>query len=251
MGASAAGDFGIRYARSGAGIARYALTRHDSVAATMPSGESQVQVFGSTAYVTLTWLASDTGAKITAAVDSVVPDSGLSFVPAVLDSARSARWTGLRRPSGRLTDLTGGPSSLISDQVREQIQLIFPLLPADGARPGASWTDSTSGPVRVSAFEALETVQVDSRAEPSLTSSGALPIVVIRTRTAAGQGSQFGQPINIRATGSDTLSYHVAADGRVLSVEGVRMTAMVVDLPSIGQSVPAREYSSLRMSLLR
>lgn len=126
MGASAAGDFAIRYARSGAGIARYALTRHDSVAATMPSGESQVQVFGSTAYVTLTWLASDTGARITAAVDSVVPDSGLSFVPAVLDSARGARWTGLRRPTGRLTDLTGGPSSLISDQVREQIQLIFP-----------------------------------------------------------------------------------------------------------------------------
>jgi hypothetical protein len=217
----------------------------------MPSGDIQVQVFSSTAYVTLTWVASDTGARITAAVDSVVPDSGLSFVPAVFDSARGARWTGLRRSTGRLTDLTGGPSSLISDQVREQIQLIFPLLPPEGIRPGATWTDSTTGPVRVSAFEAIETVRVDSRAETSVAASGALPLIVIRTRTATGQGNQFGQPINIRATGSDTLSYDVAADGRVLSVDGVRMTALVVDLPSIGQSVPASESSLLRMSLLR
>lgn len=251
MGVAPAGDFSIRYPRSGGGIAHYLLARHDSVAATLPSGETQVQVFGSTAFVTLTWVASDTGAKITASVDSVLPDSGLTFLPAVLDSARGARWAGWRQPTGVIRDLVGGPSSLIGDQVREQIQLIFPVLPPDGVRPGDVWTDSTSGPVRVSAFEALESAHLDSRAEAGVATGGAVPIVVVRTRTAAGQGTQFGQPFNIRATGSDTLFYHVASDGRVLSVDGVRTTALVVELPSIGQSVPAREHTSLRMSLLR
>jgi hypothetical protein len=57
--------------------------------------------------------------------------------------------------------------------------------------------------------------------------------------------------MTLRATGSDTLSYQIAPDGRVLAVDGVRLTDLVVDLPSIGQSVPARERSTLRMLLVR
>jgi hypothetical protein len=230
---------------------RYALSRRDSITATMPSGDTQVQVFGRTAFVTLNWAAADSGTRITAAVDSVVADTGLTNISASLDSARGARWTALRRPFGRLTDVSGGPSSLVGDQVRDQIQLLFPILPADGARPGMSWIDSTSGPARVSAFEATESARVEARADAMVTSSGALPLVVVRNRTATGQGTQFGQPITVRATGSDTLAYQIASDGRVLTVAGIRLTDLVVDLPTIGQSVPARESSQLRMSLLR
>jgi hypothetical protein len=56
--------------------------------------------------------------------------------------------------------------------------------------------------------------------------------------------------MNLKASGSDSLAYQIAPDGRVLGVEGVRLTELVVDLPSIGQSVPARERSLLRMTLL-
>ena len=54
-----------------------------------------------------------------------------------------------------------------------------------------------------------------------------------------------------RLTGADTLVYHLAADGRVLQVAGRRWTDMVVSLPSIGQTVPARESSRLLLTLLR
>jgi hypothetical protein len=244
-------DLLIRYPRSGGGIVRYALARRDSVVATMPSGDTQVQILGRTAFVTITWVAGDTGTRITATVDSIVPDSGVGGMAVMLDSARMSRWSGVRRPTGQLGDFTGGPRSLAGDQVRDQLTLLYPLLPPAGARPGDSWTDSTSGLARVSAFEATESALIVSRAEALLTSSGALPLSVIRTRTSSGQGTQFGQPMTLKGTGSDTLAYQIAPDGRVLGVEGVRVTDLVVELPSIGQSVPAHERSALRMTLLR
>jgi hypothetical protein len=247
----AAPDLVIRYPKGGAGISRYAFSRRDSVIATMPSGDAQVQILGRTAFVTLTWVAADTGTRLTATVDSAVADSGLTGLAPMLDSARGSRWTAVRRPGGRLTDLTGGPRSLIADQVRDQLQLLFPLLPPDGAHPGATWSDSTTATARVSAFEATETALGATRAESMVTASGALPLLVVRTRSATAQGTQFGQPMTLRATGSDTLTYHIAPDGRVLAVEGIRLTDLVVDLPSSGQSVPARERSALRMILLR
>ena len=244
-------DLLVRYPRAGGGIVRYAFVRRDSVVATMPSGETQVQILGRTAFVTLTWVASDSGTRITASVDSVIPDPVLGDLGPMLDSARLSRWSGLRRPSGKLGELTGGPGSLAGDQIRDQLALLFPILPADGARPGTTWTDTTSGLARVSAFEATETALVASRAEAMMTATGALPLAVVRTRSATGQGTQFGQPMTLKATGSDTLAYQIAPDGRVVNVDGIRVTDLVVELSAIGQSVPAHERSVLRMSLLR
>lgn len=187
----------VTYPRSGSGIQRYAFRRRDSIVATMPSGEEQTQVLGRTAYLTLTWIAADTGTMVTARVDSLVADSGLSGITAMVDSARGARWTGLRPPVGGLSGVTGGPSSRVADQVRDQLTLLFPQLPPDGVRPGTSWRDSTQRPVRVSAFEAVETAGVESTAETP--ADGSLPIRAVRTRTVTGQATQFGQPITVTA----------------------------------------------------
>jgi hypothetical protein len=239
-----------RYPRSGTGIARYAFFQHDSVVATMPSGEEQVQVLGRTAYVTLTSIAADSGAYLTATVDSVVPDGGLVLPAVVLDSARGTRWTALRPPTGGLSGVTGNRSSLLGDQVRDQLALLFPRLPPDGARPGGQWTDSTQALARVSAFEALQsTVTASESGQPG--PAGELPISVTAARNAKGEATQFGQAITITATGSDTLTYQFGPAGRILLADGRRWTSLVVELSAIGQSVPAREISSLRMTLLR
>jgi hypothetical protein len=239
-----------RYPRSGTGISHYAFSQRDSVVATMPSGEEQVQVLGRTAYVTLTAIATDSGAYITATVDSVVPDSGLVLPAVVLDSARGTRWTALRPPIGGLSGVTGNRSSLLGDQVRDQLALLFPRLPPDGARPGGQWTDSTEAPARVSAFEALESTVTGSEAgQPG--PGGELPILVTASRNAKGEATQFGQAITVTASGSDTLTYQFGPAGRILSADGRRWTSLVVELSAIGQSVPAREISSLSMTLLR
>jgi len=249
--AAAAGNLVVAYPRAGGGIARYAFVRRDSVIITMPTGDSQVQLFGRTAFVTITWVASDSGSQLTAKVDSLVPDSGLSGFTPFLDSARAARWTALRDPRGRLLHLQGGVPSLVADQLRDQLELLFPTLPAAGARPGESWTDSSTGPARVGAFAATESGTITAHAEPADTVPGTLPILVGRVRTATGQGVQFGQQITLQASGTDTLTYHITPDGRVVSVVGARATRLVVTIPSVGQSVPARERTFLGMTLLR
>jgi hypothetical protein len=241
----------IKYPRSGGGIARYAFSRRDSVSATMPSGENQVRVLGRTAYLTLTWIAADSGTRVTAAVDSIKADSGTNpSAIMALDSARGLRWTGLRTPSGKLTSLTSGSTSLTGDQIRDQLFLLFPHLPKDGALSGASWSDSVDVPTRISAFEATEKV-VRQSAAGTATGSAPLPINVIRNRTASSKITQFGQEMLVNGQGVDSLQYELSADGRVLSVTGLRHTSITIELPAIGQSVPAQELAALRMTLLR
>lgn len=115
----------------------------------------------------------------------------------------------------------------------------------------ASWTDSTTRPTRVSAFEANETALTSSVTSSTLTSANLLEITAIRIRRASGEGTQFNQAMTVQASGADTLTYWLSADGRVVDVAGTRSTDLVVQLPAIGQSVPAHESSTLRMSLLR
>jgi hypothetical protein len=242
---------GLQYPRTGGGILRYALRRRDSVTATMPSGETQLQILGRVAYLTLTWVAADTGTRITAVVDSIRADSGLLIASGLLDSARGARWAGTRSPEGRLRLDPGTSPSLAAAQVQDELLLLFPALPPEGAVPGGRWIDSTTGPGRVSAFSAAESVYVQGVVDTLPSATGALPLTLVRTRRAGGEVVQFGQPISVRATGTDTLAYQLAADGRILRVHGRRWTDLVVSLPSIGQSVPARESSTLLFTLLR
>jgi hypothetical protein len=216
----------------------------------MPSGEQQVQILARTAFLTLTWVAADTGTKITTTIDSMVADSGLTIPAQLLDSARGTRWTALRPPTGGLIGITGNRSSLLGDQIRDQLVLLFPRLPAEGVRSGAQWTDSTQTPARVSAFEATE-VSLSRSQAGELLSSGGVPIQVTMSRSATGEATQFGQAITINATGSDTLDYQFEKDGRVSQASGRRWTSLVVELAAIGQRVPANETSSVSMKLLR
>lgn len=241
----------IRYPKSGGGIARYAFSRLDSVVATMPSGESQQLTVGRTTYLTLTWIAADSGTRITAAIDSLVPDSGtVPSAIAVFDSARGNRWTALRTSTGKLTNIAGGTASLASDQVRDQLFLLFPMLPKDGVAAGQQWIDSVEVPTRLSAFPTTETVVRQSVAG-SASGSSPLPIDVVRQRSASSKVMQFGQEMLITGQGVDSLLYQLANDGRVLAVTGRRHTSITIQLPAIGQSVPAQETSVLRMTLLR
>jgi hypothetical protein len=241
-----------RYPTHGAGLDHYVFVRRDSVLATMPSGEEQVQVTGRTAYVTITWIAADTGAEINASIDSLLADSGTPLSMEQVDSARYARWTAFRPLSGGLTNLNGVegiPSSLVGDQVRDQLILLFPELPPGGAIPGTSWTAVSESPARVSAFQATEQATIESQAGPVLP-SGSVQLQVVRDRSATGEATQFGQAITVHATGSDSLTYSLAPEGRVLSVVGNRVTDLVVELPAIGQSVPAHAASYLQMTVL-
>lgn len=246
-------DLVVSYPRAGGGRARYALARRDSVVVTMPSGETQTQLSARTAFVTLTWIAADSATQLIATVDSLEPDSGFGATSAQ-DSALGLRLGGRRDDRGRVSGLEAAPRSTVGDQLRDELTLLFPPLPQGGARPGSAWSDSTSGAARVTAFESTEqaVVQATTGAVIALPGTGGagLEILAVRHRTSAGEGTQFGQPMRLLGTGLDSLRYLLAPDGRVFSVAGGRLTDVVVTLPAIGQTVPAREVTTFRMTLL-
>lgn len=238
----------VRYPRSGEGTERYVFARQDTVVATMPTGEEQTQVIGRSAYLSIAWVASDSGTSLTATLDSIVPGEGMTPYSPSLDSAYGARWAAWRELDGQVIRLEGGPSSSLADQVMDQLRLLFPTLPSDGAGAGLTWSDSTEGPALVSAFEARERVSALSAAQAG--PDGSLTIAVVRQRVAAGEGLQYLQPISIRATGTDSLVYTMTTDGVVHDVKGRRLVHLDLDLPAVGQRVSAQVRSFLGMRRL-
>jgi hypothetical protein len=233
-------------------VLRYALERRDSVVSLMPDSERQLQLRGRTAFVTVTWVATDTVTRFSAAIDSLVGDPDLEALPAQLDSARSTRWTADRRPGGGLTNFAATRHSLVADQVRDELALLFPPLPPGGVRPGDIWQDSTGGQVRLSAFETTEHARASLRASPS-TSSGeasALNVISIRSRSAESKAGQFNQPFDLTAVGADSLSYRLGTGGRVSGASGIRRSDLALQFPAIGQRITLQELSVFHMELL-
>jgi hypothetical protein len=221
--------------------------------AQMPSGEAQVQVTGQTAFVTVNLQPVSDGAQLSATLDSVRPDADVTFSTTTLDSLSSSKWSGKLTRAGWVESVTATTHSLLADQIRDAIKLLFPVV-GDNAGAGSTW-QSTAPAVaaRLSVVDLDESVQVVGTAGAAANENGQkfIPITVIRTTTGQGSGSQAGQPIDLAATGRDSLVYHLGNDGQVLAAEGERVRDMTLTATAVGQTVPVTQESRLKFTLLR
>ncbi|HEU5154002.1 MAG TPA: hypothetical protein VFU03_04690 [Gemmatimonadales bacterium] len=235
------------------GTFRYSLWRRDSVVAQMPSGEAQIQVTGQTAFVTVNLQPATDGAQLTATLDSVRPDADVTISTGTLDSISRSKWSGKLTRSGWVESVTATTHSLLADQIRDAIKLLFPVL-ADNAGAGSTWQSSAPAvAARLSVVDLVESVQVVGTAGAAANENGQkfIPITVIRTTTGQGSGSQAGQPIDLAATGRDSLVYHLGNDGQVLGAEGARVRDMTLTATAVGQTVPVTQESRLKFLQLR
>lgn len=235
------------------GTFRYSLWRRDSVVAQMPSGEAQVQVTGQTAFVTVNLKPTSDGAQLTATLDSVRPDADVTFSTTTLDSLSLSKWSGKLTRSGWVESVTATTHSLLADQIRDAIKLLFPVV-GDNTGAGSTWQSAAPAVgARLSVVDLDESVQVVGTAGAAANENGQkfIPITVIRTTTGQGSGSQAGQSIDLAATGRDSLVYQLANDGQVLAAEGARVREMTLTATAVGQTVPVTQESRLKFSLLR
>ncbi len=234
------GEAGVRYRP--AGTRRYALYRRDSVTVQIAGGEPQVQTVGHTAYLTIGFAATAAGTQIEITVDSIRLDADAAFPQIMVDSAVGTRWTGGFSPDGRLEHLVPSKSSLVGDQMRTQLNRLFPVLPAGGVRVGAEWTDSSSNPFKTSTFDATEqgATTYHATAQESRDGAAAIRIEGVRSATLAGTSNQFGQDLALSGTASTTVVYYLATAGRLLSAEGAESTDLSITVQSVGQTVPAK-----------
>lgn len=242
---------GVAVKLRNSGIYHYALMRRDSIVAQMPSGESQTQVTGRSAFVTV-FLSTTSGlTRVTFTLDSIQPDADVTLAPEGVDSALHTRWEGRLGADGKLSGMVASKRSTLGDLVRDQLVLLFPITPDAGVASGQTWTAIDSAPVRLSVVETVEQASIQGSAGSVTTGGGrgTLPITIKRTTTASGSTTTFEQPMDLTATGVDDLTYSIALDGQVLRVEGTSVRNMTLTVRAVGQQVPAVVTSALTMEL--
>jgi hypothetical protein len=167
-----------------------------------------------------------------ATAEPVAPDS--------LALLRGLRWVATLSSTGQLSNLTVNRSTTMGNQLTHHLRLLFPVLPAGGARAGAEWSDSVSFPLKADAFNATEQAKSSYRA---LDDGKGLKIESRGTYRRSGSEIRREDRLDMTATGKREGVAVFARDGRLLSAEGQDVGDMTIVVPSVGQTVPVNQWS--------
>ncbi len=234
-----------RYASSDA---RYAIDRADTITFQYPNGV-QTQVVDRSIWVRLIIGPGTTTAPVNITLDSIrvvnVPRDSLI-------SADGLRWTGTLEDGVRLGALTPSSHHALAEQlVGNAFRDLVAMLPAGGAKAGASWTDTTATTEQVAGSEVPVTVV---RAAHAGSATGAPPAVLLEssaTVTGGGKSQRFGEEIGVTLSGTRTRSHHLAVTGQLLDATGRDSLSISFDLPSVGQTVPATQRGHLSIQRMQ
>lgn len=232
--------------------AAYTMVRHDSLSLQYPDGATQAQVRDRTAHLHLT--VSEAGApdaySVTIVLDSLVAlENGAPLPADSVASSRGTRWTGTLTRSGELSVLTADRSSTLGDEVGGRLRLLFPSLPAEGAREGLTWTDTTQYQVVADAFEGTEQAVITYRAvePPASESSGSQKAIALQgtgSYSRSGTRLQADQELKMTASGSRESIHRLGIDGVLVSGQGNESGKMEISVPALGQTVPVVQAGS-------
>jgi hypothetical protein len=203
-------------------------------------------------YVTATYLIAEavpTGSGSTALsmrVDSLVALGPLppGVSQAALDGVKGATFRGTLAPSGEISDFEAGQGSgPLLDQLNQSMQRFFSVVPASGAQPGQSWSDTSTIAAGGEAND-LEITTVAAYTAGEWTRQGAVRVLPVSARadyTISGTGSGGGAEFVIDGTGVSWVELLLADDGRLfqrVSADTMNMTATVL---SMGTIVPVTQ----------
>jgi len=237
----------MEVARLGTGDLRFEVARHDSLTLQYPSG-SQVQVLDRKAWVRLLLTSTD---GITIVLDSLRASGGLP--PDSLRALDGLVWTGgLER--GRVGTLRPSRTAALAEQLALPLVTdLLPALPASGVKSGSAWRDSTISAQRVVGAELPMTTITEYRVRDA---SGRRELEVLGASqlNAKGSSAQFGQAIDIVASGTRQRTWRLAPTGQLAGAEGTDSLTLSLDVPSVGQTVPATQlgrFTATRMPATR
>jgi len=227
---------GMEVARLGSGDLRFQVIRHDSLTLQYPTG-IQTQVLDRRAWMRVLLTSGD---GLTIVLDSLRAPAGIP-----VDSLRPLDgivWTGTL-DHGRIGALKPSRQAALAEQLALPLATeLLPALPAGGARSGATWRDSTRTAQRVVGADLPMTAVTNYLAQDAA-GRKELEIVGRSTLAAKGTSAQFGQPIDIAASGTRQRTWRLTPTGQVTGAEGSDSLAMMLDVPSVGQTVPATQIS--------
>ena len=217
---------------------RYEISRYDSLFF-LGTG-STPQITGRRAMVTV----RQDGSRLQVTLDSLAGVLGPRVAQSALDSTRGVRWEARTTVSGPSEPFRSTRNTVLIGQVGATVALLYPQLPQEGVRVGEAWNDSTSYPIRLDAFESLETAARNSRAV-----AGAAPksvrIEVVETLTRTGKANQGGREMGLVGSGVRRVLYDLSADGWITMVQAKDSLDLRVTVPDSPAPIPVRWRSTM------
>jgi hypothetical protein len=238
---------GLAVSRLGTGDQRFEVARHDSLTLQYPTG-SQMQVLDRTAWVRLLLTSAD---GITIVLDSLRSSAGLP--PDSLRALDGLVWTGTLE-GGRVGTLRPSRTATLAEQLALPLVTdLLPALPPGGVQSGSAWRDSTVSAQRVVGAELPMTTITEYQVRVP---SGRRELEVLGASQLGAKGSstQFGQTIDIVASGIRQRTWRLTPTGQVAGAEGSDSLTLSLDVPSVGQTVPATQlgrFTATRMPATR
>lgn len=217
---------------------RYEISRYDSLFF-LGTG-STPQITGRRAMVTI----RQDGSRLQVSLDSLAGVLGPRLAQSAIDSTRGTRWESRASVSGPTEAYRSNKSTVLVGQIGAAVALLYPQLPQDGVRLGEVWDDSTSYPIRLDAFESMETAARNSRAM-----AGAAPksvrIEVVESLTRTGKANQGGREMGLVGSGVRRVLYDLAAEGWITMVQARDSLDLRVTVPDSPDPIPVRWRSTV------
>jgi hypothetical protein len=227
----------VRYAPHRAAYVALSKGRQEQL---VPGGSTTAK-FGFRVYLNTVIDEDPGGLRITIRVDSVPEASGAGIPPSDLPLASGTTITGYVAENGKLSDLTGGDTTItLVRQLRRAFEEFLPPIPELGAAPGAAWIDTAVSNTQDAGME-IEIVSVAAHEVFGWTTYADLDALHITTRaeyTLSGHGSQMGQAINIDGTGVREEHSYLGADGTYLGGWAADSSNMSALVSSMGLAFP-------------
>ena len=218
--------------------------REDSIILTLPSGDQQLQRYDRQAGLTL--IVDATG-RVSLRLDSLTlrsKDSNAAVPVAATWSGRAgdANVSAMRVTAG------GNPAAELTAVVRN----LLPRLPPEGVRARMTWSDSSTGEVRVDIFRASEhrTAKWSAGTLSERSGKSVLPVQLREEFEQLGDGTQGGRKLTMTSQGRRSGIYYVMSDGRMSGAELTDSVAMMISVPDLRQVVPTTRYARTSVRFL-
>lgn len=225
----------------------YRLERHDSLTLQYPGGATQQQVRDRVAFVHVTIQGSGPAASypVTIVLDSLQAlENGQPIDSAIV--VRGAKWTGTLGMDGTLSQLQPDKAATLTDELSGRLRLLFPRLPAQGAREGMEWSDSSEYKLVADGFPSTEQQRTTYHATEG--AKKGLTLASDGTYTRSGSRQQADQTLEMTGTGNRHAVHQVSGDGALESAKGNDSGDMTISVPSLGQTVPVKQTGSFAIT---
>jgi hypothetical protein len=230
----------------------YRLDRVDTVQVQLPDNSTQSQIFSRSAWLRVTTTKAASGLRATVVLDSLDVTGLPRNATGPIDSARGTEWTATVAPNGALSDIAANRKTLVGEQLGAMLQLLFPTLPGESVRAGATWSDTTNTTTKVDLFDVREQAVTEYAALSSAARGGrtALPIQANTSFTQQGSTTQGGQALQIEARGNRRFTYYFGLDGIPAGLSGHETSEVDVTVSAVGQSIRAARTASVTVTPL-